>query len=435
MNEEKIVKSQLAKNRLFNILTFSIILIALGLMIYGEFKNSLYISADTELKKELNQGKRMILPEKKFEEKKEFIQEGNISDFDKNKKIDENIPREIENNEFSPRVVTILRDSSGNIIEEPINEIYEQAEFNMNELEEIYELKINGYSYRGINYKLEDGTYRQALINVDSEISIEQKFIKTLIMALVISIAIILVASFGLSRLTLKPIVDTLKKQNQFVQDASHELRTPLTIIKAKQEKLLENPQTKIIDNVEDISITLQETSRLTKLISELMELAKNDSEKMQLNRSNFDVDKEIESMIKLYSDVAETQNKTILTKLNFNEKINIDLNKFKELLVILLDNSIKYTKEKDSIEVITYKKDNKFVLEIADTGIGISKDAIDKVFTRFYREEKSRNRAQGGMGLGLSIAYNIVNLHKGTIKFDKERTVGAKVIVKLPTK
>lgn len=434
MNEEKIVKRQLAKNTIFNILTFSIILIVLGLMIYSEFKSSLYISADTELRKELNQGKRMI-PEKKFEERKDFIQEGDISNIDKNKKIDESIPVDKQNDEFSPRVVTIIRDSSGNIIEEPINEIYEQTEFNKNELETIYEIKINDYSYRGINYKLEDGTYKQALINVDSEISIEQKFIKNLIMALVISIAIILFASFGLSRLTLKPIVETLKKQNQFVQDASHELRTPLTIIKAKQEKLLENPQTKIIDNVEDISITLQETSRLTKLISELMELAKNDSEKIQLNKSNFDVDKEIEAMIKLYSDVAKAQNKTITTKLNFNEQINMDLNKFKELLVILLDNSIKYTKEKDSIEVITYKKDNKFILEVADTGIGISKDAIDKVFTRFYREEKSRNRAKGGMGLGLSIAYNIVNIHKGSIKFDKERTVGAKVIVKLPIK
>ena len=433
MNEEKIVKRQLAKNTIFNILTFSIILIVLGLMIYSEFKSSLYISADTELRKELNQGKRMI-PEKKFEERKEFIQE-DISNIDKNKKIDESIPVDKQNDEFSPRVVTIIRDSSGNIIEEPINEIYEQAEFNIKEIETIYEIKINGYSYRGINYELEDGTYKQALINVDSEISIEQKFIKTLIMALVISIAIILFASFGLSRLTLKPIVETLKKQNQFVQDASHELRTPLTIIKAKQEKLLEKPQTKIIDNVEDISITLQETSRLTKLISELMELAKNDSEKIQLNKSNFDVDKEIEAMIKLYSDVAKAQNKTITTKLNFNEQINMDLNKFKELLVILLDNSIKYTKEKDSIEVITYKKDNKFILEVADTGIGISKDAIDKVFTRFYREEKSRNRAKGGMGLGLSIAYNIVNIHKGSIKFDKERTVGAKVIVKLPIK
>ena len=434
MNEEKIVKRQLAKNTIFNILTFSIILIVLGLMIYSEFKSSLYISADTELRKELNQGKRMI-PEKKFEERKDFIQEGDISNIDKNKKIDESISVDKQNDEFSPRVVTIIRDSSGNIIEEPINEIYEQAEFNKNELETIYEIKINDYSYRGINYKLEDGTYKQALINVDSEISIEQKFIKTLVMALVISIAIILFASFGLSRLTLKPIVETLKKQNQFVQDASHELRTPLTIIKAKQEKLLENPETKIIDNVEDISITLQETSRLTKLISELMELAKNDSEKIQLNKSNFYIDKEIEAMIKLYSDVAKAQNKTITTKLNFNEQINMDLNKFKELLVILLDNSIKYTKEKDSIEVITYKKDNKFILEVADTGIGISKDAIDKVFTRFYREEKSRNRAKGGMGLGLSIAYNIVNIHKGSIKFDKERTVGAKVIVKLPIK
>ena len=433
MNEEKIVKRQLAKNTIFNILTFSIILIVLGLMIYSEFKSSLYISADTELRKELNQGKRMI-PEKKFEERKEFIQE-DIINIKKKKKIDESIPVDKQNDEFSPRVVTIIRDSSGNIIEEPINEIYEQAEFNIKEIETSYEIKINGYSYRGINYDLEDGTYKQALINVDSEISIEQKFIKTLIMALVISIAIILFASFGLSRLTLKPIVETLKKQNQFVQDASHELRTPLTIIKAKQEKLLEKPQTKIIDNVEDISITLQETSRLTKLISELMELAKNDSEKIQLNKSNFDVDKEIEAMIKLYSDVAKTQNKTITTKLNFNEQINMDLNKFKELLVILLDNSIKYTKEKDSIEVITYKKDNKFILEVADTGIGISKDAIDKVFTRFYREEKSRNRAKGGMGLGLSIAYNIVNIHKGSIKFDKERTVGAKVIVKLPIK
>ena len=92
----------------------------------------------------------------------------------------------------------------------------------------------------------------------------------------------------------------------------------------------MENPQTKIIDNVEDISITLQETSRLTKLISELMELAKNDSEKIQLNKSNFYIDKEIEAMIKLYSDVAKAQNKTITTKLNFNEQINMDLNKFK---------------------------------------------------------------------------------------------------------
>ena len=71
----------------------------------------------------------------------------------------------------------------------------------------------------------------------------------------------------------------------------------------------------------------------------------------------------------------------------------------------------------------------------MVDTGIGISNEAIDHIFERFYREEKSRNREKGGMGLGLSIAYNIVNLHKGTIKFEKNREKGARVVVKLTIK
>lgn len=432
MNEEKIVKKQLTKNMIFNIIAFSIILVTLGILIYTEFKSSLYISADSELKNELNQNKKMMFePNKRFEDRNESIPREELNDREIDTKRSDNLKDFQE--DFSPRIITILRDSSGNIIEEPINEMFEQVEFDINKIEEIYETKINNYSYRGINYKLEDGSYKQALINVDSEITISKKFKKTLIMALIISIIIVLIASFYLSRLTLKPIIETLKKQNQFVQDASHELRTPLTIIKAKQEKLLGNPQTKIIDNVEDINITLQETSRLTKLISELMELAKNDSEKIQLNKTLFNADKEIESLIRLYKEVAEAENKKISMNLNFKQDITADLDKFKELLVILLDNSIKYTKENDSIEINTYKKDNKFILEVADTGIGISKDAIDKVFTRFYREEKSRNRSKGGMGLGLSIAYNIVTMHKGTIKFEKDREIGAKVIVKLP--
>ena len=208
-----------------------------------------------------------------------------------------------------------------------------------------------------------------------------------------------------------------------------------LAIIKAKQESLLENPESKIIDNAEDISITLQETSRLTKLIKELMELAKNDSDKLKLNKENFELDKEIKGLVSLYKDVAETEEKKLTASLNFCENINADLSMIKELLVILLDNSIKYTEPKDIIEIKTYKQDGKAVIEVADTGIGICKEAIDHIFERFYREEKSRNREKGGMGLGLSIAYNIVTLHKGTIKFDKEREKGARVIVKLPIK
>ena len=111
------------------------------------------------------------------------------------------------------------------------------------------------------------------------------------------------------------------------------------------------------------------------------------------------------------------------------------DLNKIKELLVILLDNSLKYTEENDSILIKTYKKDNKCIIEVIDTGIGISKEAQEHIFERFYREEKSRTREKGGMGLGLSIAYNIVKIHKGNIRIDKNREKGTRMIVKLPVR
>lgn len=142
-----------------------------------------------------------------------------------------------------------------------------------------------------------------------------------------------------------------------------------------------------------------------------------------------------MKTIISVYKDLAKTENKELKLDLEFKENIYADLNKLKEVLIILLDNSIKYTENGDIIEVKTYKKDSKCVLEVIDTGIGISKEAIEHVFERFYREEKSRNRSKGGMGLGLSIAYNIVELHKGSIKFDKNRENGTRVIVKIPMK
>ena len=419
MSEEKQVKKQLIKNMLINLVTFSIIFTILGIIIYEQFKSSLYISADTELEK--------------TNIRREFRINNNERKLDTRERRDLIPPGEQAN---SPRLIFITRNSDGELENNSnLNDIFVNASFDKNNLNSIYEISIGEYYYRGINYQKEDGTYTQVLINVDSEKTIAEKFIKNLVISFSITIVIILIASYVLSKWTLKPIISSWKKQTQFVQDASHELRTPLAIIKAKQESLLENPESKIIDNAEDISITLQETQRLTKLIKELMELAKNDADKLKLNKENFELDKEIKGLISLYKDVAKSEEKKLTASLEYNGNINADLNMIKQLLVILLDNSIKYTEAKDSIEIKTYKQDGKAVIEVLDTGIGISKEAIDHIFERFYREEKSRNREKGGMGLGLSIAYNIVTLHKGSIKFDKEREKGARVIVKLPIK
>ena len=119
-----------------------------------------------------------------------------------------------------------------------LNEVFKNATFDKNNLNSIYEIKIGDYSYRGINYQKEDGTYTQVLINIDSEKTIAEKFIKNLVISFSVTIVIILIASYVLSKWTLKPIIISWKKQTQFVQDASHELRTPLAIIKAKQESV-----------------------------------------------------------------------------------------------------------------------------------------------------------------------------------------------------
>lgn len=195
---------------------------------------------------------------------------------------------------------------------------------------------------------------------------------------------------------------------------------------------MLEKPNSKIIDNAEDISITLKETQRLTKLIKELMDLARNDANRAIINKEQFYLDDEIKSIILLYKETAKSQQKDFCIDLKYNGTITADLNKIKQLLVILLDNALKYTEKNDSIIVKTYKKDGKCFIEVADTGIGISKKDKKHIFERFYRSEKSRNRENGGMGLGLSIAYSIVKIHKGTIKAEDNGIKGTRMIIRI---
>ena len=117
---------------------------------------------------------------------------------------------------------------------------------------------------------------------------------------------------------------------------------------------------------------------------------------------------------------------------LNYKKQISADRNKIHQVLIIILDNSIKYTEKGDSIIIRTEEKDNKFVLNIIDTGIGISDEGLKYVFDRFYREDKARSRQTGGSGLGLSIAYFIIEQHKGTINAFHNKPKGTRFEIKL---
>lgn len=425
--EKKTIKKQLIKNLFITFITFTILLVLFDTLIYNLVSSTLYNTVDEELKigkesySDRRNEKEPILNDKKRPPVP-------LKEDDKKRK-----------NDINPRLITIERDSNGNIINsEEILILYsnysEDLLFDSNNLNSIYNISISGFKYRCINFSLKDNdniSYVQLLVNVDSENNSLNNLINVLIIGSIIVLAVSIIASYFISRRTLNPIIESYRKETEFVQNASHELRTPLTIIQAKQELLLQEPNSKIIDKSNDINISLQETRRLNKLIKELMILAKSDSNKYKLEKENVNIDKLIEEILNPYIELYSMDRK-IKLDLNNKKDYELDKDKISELLIILFDNAIKYTKEKDSITVKTFEENKKLVIQVIDTGIGISDESIDKIFDRFYREDKSRSRETGGNGLGLSIADIIVSSHGGTIKASHNKPKGTIFTVKI---
>lgn len=390
---------------------------------------------DINNKEKQNQSNNSKTVKEKKEKQKTIIKESGI-DQDNTKAIKEYIDKL---NTINPRLITIERDSNGTITnEEDIGKLYDnyqnQLVFNKNNLENIYNLIINDFTYRGLNFSIEESgniRYVQLLINIDSEKNSINNILESLTLGSSVILIVSLIASYFLSKRNLKPIIDSYHKETEFVQNASHELRTPLTIIQTKQELLLQEPNSKIIDKSEDISICLQETRRLTKLINELMILAKSDVNKYKLNKEITDVDELVKSIITPYIELYNKKREIVL-ELNYKKKYNLDKDKISELIIILLDNAIKYTKEKDRILIKTYENNKKVVFEIQDTGIGIQDKSIKKIFDRFYREDKSHSKKIRGNGLGLSIAKTIVHSHNGTIKVSHNKPKGTIFTIKI---
>lgn len=167
-------------------------------------------------------------------------------------------------------------------------------------------------------------------------------------------------------------------------------------------------------------------------MVSELMELARDDANRTVITKTKTDINALINEITIPYKEMAQMQEKEITINSNCSREIEVDQNKFKELLVIILDNALKYTEAGDKIEVEAKTQDDRLFLNIKDTGIGISDEGLKHIFERFYREDKARSRETGGTGLGLSIAHTIVKLHGGNIKIVPNEPKGTKVIIKL---
>lgn len=428
MFNKTIFSKQQLKFMLLNLLAFTIIFTIFSIIVFSQVQNTLYSTTDEEL---------MM-----FKEKMTTNLDSGLAPFSTREGAVPPKGRQKQN--FNPRIMVVHWDKAGNILnqEEIGTLLYENYlqdyRLDKTNLDEIKMTTINDlYHFRYILFEdanaQDDIAYTQLMVNVDAEQLIIANFEKLIIICAVIFIILSISASFILSRKMMKPIIQSWNKQAEFVENASHELRTPLTIIQNKLEMLLTAPHERIADKFENIALSLSETRRLSKLTSDLLTLARADSAETQLVKQAVQLDLFVERVCAPYREIAESQDKHFWLNLKCPVTIEADETRLHQLLVILLDNALKYTGDNDSIGVKTYTEDQKVVIEVSDTGVGINEENIQYIFDRFYREDKARSRESGGVGLGLSIAQWVVSMHHGTIKAIKNENKGTTFKVKLP--
>ena len=225
-----------------------------------------------------------------------------------------------------------------------------------------------------------------------------------------LGIIIIYVIAKKISKTIVKPVEESFEKQKQFISDASHELKTPLAVIEANADVL----QDKVGEN-KWITYIQNEVQSMNKLVNDLLVLARMEKTNTS-NNQKFDLSKEVQMSVSVFESII--YEKKIKLETNIDEGIEFigDKEDIKHIISILLDNSIKHTKENNIIIVNLLKEKNDIKIEVKNQGEPIPEEEREKIFERFYRIDKARSRSEKRYGLGLSIAKGIVEKYKGSI-------------------
>jgi len=171
----------------------------------------------------------------------------------------------------------------------------------------------------------------------------------------------------------------------------------------------------------------------LSKLVSDLLTLARSDSNELQIMPQKFRLDEIVQKCTQVFTQLAIVKEISLETEIEEPLEMDGDEERLHQLLVILLDNALKYTNEHGKIFVSCKREGQRVVVLVKDTGIGIPKEDIPYLFDRFYRVDKMRSRSTEGTGLGLSIAKWIVDAHHGKIQVSSEEGIGTSFLVTLP--
>ena len=285
-----------------------------------------------------------------------------------------------------------------------------------------------------LNLNMEKLIYLEDLTSLEQKIEVEDKTVKVLFSPFrneetnkpegIIAV---------IQDITENVQLDTMRKE--FVADVSHELKTPITTIMGYADTLLEGEYDKETQT-EFLNVISSEARRMARLVTDLLDLSRLDSNKKKIKKTNFDLgDLAKECVQKLAIETKKKGHSVECLVTADVPPVYADKDDIQRVILNILTNSIKYTPDGGNIKVYVGFVYSDAYIKIIDNGIGIPEEDLNRIFERFYRVDKSRSREMGGTGLGLSIAKEILDKNGGSIDLKSKVNEGTEVVVKIPTK
>ena len=300
--------------------------------------------------------------------------------------------------------------------------------------DEIYRVILSEINIDSVSTNIK---YAAVLMNTSQIEQISQNHEQLIVVVMASFWILSILASLYLARVSVKPLLESMQKQQSFVENASHELRTPLAVLQNRLETLFRKPEATIMESSESIASSLEEVRNMRFLTTNLLNLARRDDGiKPELGEVEPDF---FNTTFTNYEMIASENNRAFHFENRIHRTIITDQLLLKQLMTILFDNAVKYTEEEGVIHFVIAATERNLYLSVADDGIGISAADKKKIFDRFYRVDKARTRQKGGFGLGLSLAKQIVDALKGTISVKDNKPHGTifevKIAIQTPSK
>lgn len=309
----------------------------------------------------------------------------------------------------------------------------------------IYEEGYGNYDFKGVAYALPADYYGLVRVEMDEtsylvathimseEYRDEAAYVRVyadmttsdtmkdnilLICSLMIGFAFVVQSLLGLIAVKsqTKPLVKSLERNARLISDISHEFNTPLAIINTNISSVLANPDKQVEDVSEALVNAVNETQRLKRMIKEMLVLSSSDANKTIVNMEYSNISDLTREIVEPFAMMCEMDEKEFVDGITDDIYFMTDKDKYRQLLIALLDNALKYTVAGEKVGVYLNRNENKIVLSVKDTGKGVEEADMKKIFDRFYRSDESRNSKTGGSGLGLAIVKEIARALGGKI-------------------